>query len=432
VSGGSWIFQGQGSAPSVVLSVRGDGLGCAMGDLAVSVSLHGVPVADAVLEVRHLVRIGESPSAAVAFPGADIAVVRVGPDLAVRGRRLAEGQSIGVSLGPVRVWLEHTQRARVPHLWREHLDLRFLATALLVTVSGLWLETLDAAVQARGDDGFLSRQVAELQLRGVLPSMVEQGSSGATGGRTAAVSSSGDGDPEDPARTLREGPEASADDRRTGVAYYTWYRSVVPDEPELSTSARERLTRSPQDAGAHDILARSAYDADRFELSAAHFHWLVDRSDPGLGGGEQELLWRLARTERRLGRHASEASLYERMLAVDEDDPWALCGKATVMARLGRFDEASELISRASSEAPELDYLGVYAAVVAAEQGLDARAVELLEEVVAQREQLAPEYQVELRRDIALDPAFAAVRSADRLRVMLARHLGAAAPRPQR
>ncbi len=165
-----------------------------MGDLAVSVSLHGAPVADSVLKVRHIVRIGESPSAAVAFPGADIAVVRVGPDLAVRGRRLAEGQSIGVSLGPVRVWLEHTQRASVPHPWRDHLDLRFLATALLVTVSGLWLETLDAAVQARGEDGFMSRQVAELQLRGVLPSVADQDSAGGAGGRTAAVNSTGDGD----------------------------------------------------------------------------------------------------------------------------------------------------------------------------------------------------------------------------------------------
>ncbi len=403
-----------------------------MGDLAVSVSLHGAPVADSVLRVRHIVRIGESPSAAVSFPGADIAVVRVGPDLAVRGRRLAEGQGIGVSLGPVRVWLEHTQRRRLSHPWREHLDLRFLATALLVTVSGLWLETLDAAVQARGLDGFMSRQVAQLQLRGVVPTLAPQDHAGPSGGRTAAVSSSVDEDPQDQARALREGPEAIADDGRSGVAYYRWYRGVVPDEGDSAALARDRLTRAPADQGAHDILARSAYAADRFELAAAHFRWLVDRDAQGLGGGHQELLWRLARTECRLGRHASEAAIYQQILDRDPADPMALGGQATVMARMGRFDEAAVLLSQASAAAPRLPYLGVYAAVVAAEQGLDQRAVELLEGVVEQREQLAPEYQVELRRDIALDPAFASVRSTDRLRVMLARHLGAAAPRPRR
>lgn len=403
-----------------------------MGDLAVSVSLHGAPVADNVLRVRHIVRIGEAPSAAVSFPGADIAVVRVGPDLAVRGRRLAEGQGIGVSLGPVRVWLEHTQRARLPHAWREHIDLRFLATALLITVSGLWFETLDAAVRSRGADGFLSQQVAQLQLKGIVPQLTEQDPSGASSGRTAAVSSTGDGDTLAQARALREGPEASSDDVRSGVEYHSWYRSVVPDDAANSTSARERLARSPSDQGAHDILARSAYAADRFELAAAHFRWLVDRDACGHGGSERELLWRLARTERRLGRHTSEAGIYLRMLDNDPGDPWALGGQATVMARMGRFDEADLLLSQAWSSDPGLAYLGVYSAVVAAEQGLDKRAAELLEQVVGQREQLAPEYQVELRRDIALEPAFASLRSSDRLRLMLARYLGAAAPRPRR
>ncbi len=399
-----------------------------MGDLAVSVSLHGSPVADAVIRVRHAVRIGEAPQAVVPFPGADIAIVRTGPDLAVRGRRLAEGQGIGVSLGPVRVWLEHTQRARVPHPWREHLDLRFLATALLVTVSGLWIETLDAALHARGADGFVSRQVAELQLRGVFPTFEDPSLPGAAG-RTAAVRSTVEGSPSDHSDTLREGPEATSDDGRTGVAYYAWYRSVVPED-DISVLARDRLARSPSDHGAHDLLARSAYAADRFELAAAHFRWLVDRDALGLGS-EQELLWRLARTERRLGRHSSEAELYERILELDSTDPWALGGKATVMARLGRFDEASDLLSQARVAAPGQVYLDVYDAVVAAEMGLEHRAVDLLEGVVEQREQLAPEYQVELRRDVALDPAFAPVRSSDRLRVMLARHLGAAAPRPR-
>jgi tetratricopeptide (TPR) repeat protein len=403
-----------------------------MGDLAVSVSLHGAPVADDLLRVRHIVRIGESPSAAVSFPGADIAVVRVGRDLAVRGRRLAEGQGIGVSLGPVRVWLEHTQRAPRSRPLHEHLDLRFLATALLVTVSGLWCETFGAALEARSGHGYVSQRVAELQLRGLLPSVSGPERAGAAGGRTAAVSSSGeDGGPDLPGRALREGPEASSDDLRSGVAYYAWYRGVVPDDDGTVALAQERLARSPADQGARDILARSAYEADRFEIAAAHFRWLLDRGDSGFAGGEQDLLLRLARTERRLGRHAEEAELYQRILERDPADPWALSGQATVMARLGRFDEAASLLAQARAAAPELVYLGVHAAVIAAEQGLEQRTLELLEGVVERREELAPEHQVELRRDIALDPAFARLRTSDRLRVMLARHLGAAAPRPR-
>jgi thioredoxin-like negative regulator of GroEL len=399
-----------------------------MGDLAVSVSLHGAPVADTVLQVRHAVRIGEAPNASIPFPGADIAVVRVGRDLAVRGRRLADGQGIGVSLGPVRVWMEHTQRARVPHRWREQVDLRFLATVLLVTVSGLWVDTLDGAITARADHGFLAQQVHQLQLRGVIPSLEGSPDHGA-GGRTAAVSSTGEDELEARARVLREGPEASSDDARSGVAYYAWYRSAVPDSIHSSSLARERLDENPTDHGAHDLLARAAYDADRYELAAAHFRWLVERGARGMDGGERDLLWRLARTERRLGRHAKELEAYERILELHPDDPWASSGQAMVMARLGRFDEASALIAQASAHAPQLRYLDVYAAVVAAEQGSERQAVELLERVVAERERLAPELQVELRRDIALDPAFASLRTSDRFRVMLARHLGAAAPR---
>ncbi len=397
-----------------------------MGDLAVSVSLHGAPVADALLPVRHAVRIGESAGAAVAFPGADIAVVRVGPNLAVRGRRLAEGQGIGVSLGPVRVWLEHTQRVRFAPAWRQQIDLRFLATALLVTVAGLWCETFSGALDARSEHGFVAHQVSQLRSRGVLPALVAPGHPDA-GGLTAAVSSRGD-DPDPVSRTLREGPEATSDDLHSGVAYYDWYRSAVPADDALTALARERLARDPADHGAHDILARAAYAADRFELAAAHFSWLRDRAAPGLGG-ELELAARLARTERRLGRHASEAALYDAILDQQPDDAWALAGRATVMARLGRYDEASSLLSQAESAAPGQAYLGVYAAVVAAEQGLEERAVELLEAVVREREGLAPEHQVELRRDIALDPSFSALRAGDSLRVMLARHLGAAAPR---
>ena len=76
-----------------------------MGDLAVSVLVHGNVVDDRVVPVRRLVRLGESDDAVVAFPGADLAIVRVGRGLALRGRVLEEGEEMCISLGHVEVRL---------------------------------------------------------------------------------------------------------------------------------------------------------------------------------------------------------------------------------------------------------------------------------------------------------------------------------------
>ncbi len=400
-----------------------------MGDLAVTVRLHGQPVEDRVLRVRRAVRIGESADASVSFPGADIAVVRAGRDLRVRGRRLAEGQGIGVSLGPVRVWLEHTRRVRRAHPWRHQVDARFLATAMLITVSGLWCETFDAALGARSSRGFVSRQVASLRTTDAFQGSAPLLGPVLSGQRTAAVTSAGDEAAVEPVGPLREGPEAISDDNISGVAYHSWYRVVVPDTPELAALARERLVRNPSDTGAHEILARTAYEQDDYELAAAHFRWMVERQAPT--STDRDLLLRMARTERRLGRHAAEAACYDRILAADPQDAPALAGLATVMARLGRFDEASDFVLQAATASPDDRYLDVYGAVVAAEQGLEEDALALLGSAVEARDQLAPEQQVELRRDIAMDPAFGALRANDTLRVLLVHQLGAAAPRHQ-
>ncbi len=404
-----------------------------MGDLRCSVRLHGTLVEDRVLRVRSAVRIGESTAARVSFPGADIAVVRIGRDLALRGRRLAEGEGIGVSLGPVRVWLEHTARARVPAAWRGQFDLRFLATALLVTVAGLWLETIDSALEARSSRGFVTRELVRLQARGLLPGQGSPGWGLASDRRTAGVSAHGDAPGTEANRNpMREGPEALSDDHRSGMAYHAWYRHAVPDDSALTALARERLARNPVDAGAHELLAHAAYEGDRFDQAVRHFHWLIENEQELRVGGSADLVWRLARAERRLGRHVVEAGLYQRLLEQDPDNARVLGAQATVMARLGRYDEARERIERATALDPADAYLGLFEAVVAAEQGLDEAALTHLELVASRRESLSPEYQVELRRDIALDPAFAPLRSDDRMRAMLVRQLGAAAPRPQR
>ena len=61
--------------------------------------MHGFLVEDRVLKVDRLVRIGESDQALVSFPGADIAVVRMGRWLSVRGRKLEEGDEVAIFLG---------------------------------------------------------------------------------------------------------------------------------------------------------------------------------------------------------------------------------------------------------------------------------------------------------------------------------------------
>lgn len=71
--------------------------------LDVQVKLHGVPVEARSVEVNDVVRLGGGPGAEVAFPGADLRIVRVGDHLAVRGRTLEVGDELCIGLGPVEV-----------------------------------------------------------------------------------------------------------------------------------------------------------------------------------------------------------------------------------------------------------------------------------------------------------------------------------------
>jgi hypothetical protein len=75
-------------------------------------------------------------------------------------------------------------------------------------------------------------------------------------------------------------------------------------------------------------------------------------------------------------------------------------------------------------------YTHVTQAFVFSWEGRIEDAVSALEQGFVARAQLSEEMQIELRRDIALEPTFHSLRKDWHLRAMLLRHLGAAAPRP--
>ncbi len=389
-----------------------------MGDLSVCVRLNGEVVEDRTLRIDRLVHIGEAPSAAVSFPGADLTVVRTGRRLMVRGRDLEEGDTLDLNLGAVDVRIEHTMRASTPPEWHSVFDRRFLAVVALVTAVGTWF---DAA------GGWADRNPLGLAV-GDQVSTADHTGGEASVQRTSLVSA---------ATTVRAGPGADADDvadgprhlpddRTSGTAWYAWYRRAVPEDPQV-LDAYARLEQNPSDATAHRVVARAAYGDDEYDAAVWHYRWLANH-----GAAERETLLRLARVEQRRGRHAAEVGLYARILQDDPLDADALAGTAVALARLGRLDEAARQVDSLQAVAPMSPITDLTVATIAALQGQDRDALDALDRAIASRGQLSDEMQVELRRELALDPAYSDLRKDKRMRALLHRHLGAAAPTPMR
>ena len=387
-----------------------------MGDLSVTVRMNGTVVEDRVLAVHRIVRIGEAPRAAVAFPGADIAVVRLGERLALRGRTLEEGEDMHLSLGAIEVTVEHTMRARFPSEWKNLMDWRLLAAAALVTAVGSWM---DAAVD------WADRR-AEISSGGAIawvpasPEEANQVVATVSPAREEAVVIS-----ELPDEPL-DGPRHLPDDESTGIGWFAWYQRALPTDDRVE-EAYERFATDDTDVAARRVLARAAYDREAYDEAVWHYGWLIQR-DPEDRGARLRLAWSL----RRMGRHRAEAELYRSILEDHPNDPGALGGLATALARVGRLDEATALVDRLQAVAPMSPETDLTIGILAAMQGLDSAAISELERALVNREQLPEELQIELRRDIALDPALARLRADKRLLAVFHRHLAAAAPRPVR
>lgn len=384
--------------------------------LAVRVWLNGVLVEDRLLPVRRRLALGEEPRALVAFPGAAVEVRRVGSAVLVDGRELAPGARLTLLLGAVVVELEHGQPA--PRLaaggraGEGSLDLRFLGVVALVTALLTWGEALRAELggsELMGVSAGPPSPGIQDEARGTI--LVAP-----TGSALARALDAGD----EGARGPRHLPDA----RAGGTDWHGWYRGAVPEDERLP-EALERLRVDPQDPEAHRVVARAAYDRDEYEVAAWHYRWLLDW-DPR----DRGLRVDLARAEKRRGRHAREIELYRQALVLDPHDGGALAGLAVALARVGRLDEADGLVAELQAASPGAPTTEMTVALVAALDGRDLLALEALDRALAGRGQLSSELQLELRRDLALDPAFADLRRDLRLRALLHRHLGAAAPPP--
>ena len=338
-----------------------------MGDSSVSIRLHGEVVEDAVLRVGGTVRIGEADAAQVAFPGADLVVVRAGERLLVRGRALEEGDSLELSLGAVDVTVEHTLRGRTPPEWHSSFDARFLAVVLLVTAIGTWLDAADnwwdhdplsLAPSGHATTQAVAQDEASVQ-RSTLPSHTDM----------PALAADADED-------QAQGPRHLPDDLLSGTGWNAWYRRAVPVDDQY-LDAYDRLRTNPMDAGAHRIVAQAAYDNDDFDVAAWHYRWLANQYPDDRG-----ILLRLARAERRRGRHNVEIDLYRHVLAQDAQNTEAMGGLAVALARVGRLDEAYQLEDELQATAPMAPSTDLTIALVAALQGHDCEALDALDRAI--------------------------------------------------
>lgn len=378
-------------------------------------------VDDRLVRFDKRARIGDCPDARVVFPGAALSVARAGSDLMLRGRSLAEGKGWRMSLGNIEVCLENVPLPTKARTTGSMFDGRFLATALIVVGIGSWM---DAA------EHWITRQpVTHTMHRGdVLKRLTLRVQDTATQQRTAGVQPTKDWIQTNAVRDSRlaDGPRHAADDRISRTGYYQWYRRIVPSD-SMARDANDRLLFDPKDVAARRIVARAAYNADHFDMAAWHYQILLDL-DPMDGG----LLTQMAMAERRRGHHQNEIALYRRILTTNGESTQALQGLTTALARMGHLDDAAMVLDHLEMIAPTDPYTELSAATIASIAGEKTTALQALDRAISTRSHLRPALQIELRRDIALDPAFAALRKDNRLRAVLRRHLGAAAPRPMR
>ena len=380
-----------------------------MAKLHVIVSYHGQVVEDRVVKIQDPVRLGERPDAVVAFPGADIVVTQVDGDICWRGRRLREGDTASLALGDFVVDVEHIWPERMSYSQAfSGLDLRFVLVLLGVTVTGMWVDTFNRVTRDSHRGEFLT-QIGDFR-----DSYPEDAPWTQQAERSAAVQSVEAEEVFLVNPDVWDGPRAKSDDERTGVAFYEWYRRSVPI-PYVAVRSVGSTGLSTAD---HEALAMAAYAADNYEASLSHFQWL-EAHHPEQGNWIEGV----AASQKRLGMHQLELRSYQRILGINPDHMVAMGNRAVSLARLGRLGEAEAALDQLKTRYPYQSFSYHCEALVFGVQGMELEALGALERLFTEYSTLPLKLQEEIRRDLALDPAFSTLRADPRLRELLAEGL---------
>jgi len=390
-------------------------MGARVAKLHVTIAYHGQIIEDRILNIQESVRLGDSADAVLSFPGADILVSCVDGDISWRGRRLREGDRASLELGPLSLQVEHVwpERLRYSHAF-SGMDMAFLLVLLGVTVSGMWIDTLNRISQtpARGD--FLE-QIGDFRQQSATEAGWQRNTE-----RSSAVQGVEQVEPQALADNLWEGPRAFPDDERSGFGYYTWYREAVAIPPVMVGGAGPDGLRDVD----HAALAEAAYAADNYDAALAHYQWLENHHP-----GTERWLEGIALAQKRMGMHAQELESTQALLERDPNHLVAMGNLAVVLARLGQMDGAEKALDDLKTHYPYQPFATQCEAIIFAIQGLEKEALGALDVLLAEYGALPGRLQDELKRDIALDPALSNLRADPRLRDLLLESLQEA-PRP--
>lgn len=386
-----------------------------MAKLHVIVSYHGQVIDDQVVNVQDPVRLGERRDAAVAFPGADILVSEVDGDICWRGRRLREGDRATLNLGDFVLDVEHIWPERMNYSQAlSGFDLCFVLVLLGVTVSGMWIDTYNRLSHDSHRGEFLSEIGDFRENQPDLDRWVRQTE------RRAAVQPLESEEVVQLDPDLWDGPRAHSDDERSGVGYFEWYRKGV-GVPVVSV---RNVTTTGLTAVDHEALGLAAYAADNYEAALSHYQWLEAHHPE-----QAKWIEGVAASQRRLGMHRQEIRSYDRILKENPDHMVAMGHRAVSLARLGRLGEAERALDALRTRYPYQAFSYHCEALVFAIRGLEMEALGALEALIAEHGALPLRIQEEVRRDLALDPAFSTLRSDPRLKDLLVKGLGDG-PRP--
>ena len=389
-----------------------------MANVVISVWMHGRLVEYQALTLRRSITVGGADNARVSFPGPTVVLTRVDNRVLVGSQCLEPGDDWIFEQGVVRVRIENSFPLQAAKEWRNKTDHRFLVAAVMLLCVGTWFDSVQkyfshAAWGTHSSFGLHGTEL-ETETRSANLGLSNERHDAQWVPTEVGLS------------TIAVGPAHESDDHVSGVAWYSWYRQAVPEEDGAGEAYLSFLD-DPLDAGARRVLALSAYNADNPSVSLWHYRWLVKQYPRDL-----DLRIRLAWAEKRRGRHNLEVEQYRAVLAIEPEHRLAQAGLAVALARLNRLDEASLIMDELQGGAPMFPYTDVTIGLVEAIQGHDKAAMVALNRGFEARRQLSEELQLELRRDLALDPILQSLRSDKRLNNLVHRHLGAAGPQPMR